>query len=174
MQLSNVFFFLLVLLFLFSGCEKTDANPGAIPYDCEFVQNDADRDGIIDEDERAKMEACAENAFTSKEEVESNLVGEWELVGHGEGWLPVISQPCGYILISETELTFQYQDATIDTIYQLEWIIEESDWQGRTSFALKIPSGNPVGLSAGKFCKQYMYADATPRDGNMYLYKKVK
>ena len=174
MQLLKSSFSILIVLILFSACSKTDTNPGAIPYDCEFVQNDGDRDGIIDEDERAKMEECAANVFNSKEEIENNLIGEWELIGHGEGWIPTTSKPCGYITISEKELTFEYHDANIDTTYQLEWIIEEVQFSRGSYFKLNIISGNPIGLQVSRFCKKYMYSDATPSDGNMYLFEKVK
>ena len=174
MQLSKVPFSILIVLILFSACNKTDTNPDVIPYDCEFVQNDADRDGLIDEDERAKMVECSANAFTSKEEIENNLIGEWELIGHGEGWVSTISKPCGYIIFSEKELTYEYKDANIDTTYQLEWTIKELNGARGTSFGLEIVSGNPIGLVGGNFCEKYIFSDSTPFDGNMYLYEKVK
>ena len=41
-------------------------------------------------------------------------------------------------------------------------------------FRLKIDSDFQQGLRMTNFCENYMFGDATPSDGNMYLYEKVE
>lgn len=164
---------ILALLFssltLFTSCCDDDETPAE--YFCVFEQNDADMDGIIDETERSIMTECDENAFESKSEIEDNLIGEWKLIGHGEGWIPTISQPCGYATFTKEELTFQYNDGIIDTTYIRTWEIEVFD---SSNFRLKINPSGVIGLNITKFSSKYFYGDYTPVDGNMYLYEKVK
>ena len=158
---------------LFS-CKKNE-NEGISEksYDCVFEQNDNDMDGLIDDTERMIMNECMENSLSSKSSIENNLIGEWELIGHGEGWNPDKSQPCGYIIISEDELIFEFRNEYIDITSTHQWHIEEVSSNGNLSFKFKILPESTEGLSISRFCDNYMYGDATPRDGNMYLYKKV-
>ena len=144
-------------------------------YDCTFEQNDEDMDGLIDENERAIMIECQENALTSKAAIENNLIGEWELIGHGEGWVPRISQPCGYLTISMDELVFEFTNAWTDTITTHAWEIEKIEFlSGFSFFRLNIESSDFDKLFINQFCDEYIFGDATPSDGNMHLFKKVK
>ncbi len=49
------------------------------------------------------------NALFEKDIARKNLIGNWELIGHGEGWIPAASQPCSFINISESELVLTFQ-----------------------------------------------------------------
>ena len=140
-------------------------------YDCEFVQNDDDMDGLIDDNESAIMQDCYDNRFTSKSEIEANLIGEWELIGHGQGWVPTISQPCGFITITEDNLYFEFENSTIDTATVHTWEVNSAP---SGIFTLELdPISNLDALFLYVFCDEYMYGDATPVDGNMYLFQKV-
>ncbi len=157
---------------LLSSCNKDD-NEKNVNKNCVFVQNDDDRDGIIDETERMIMNDCIANSLSSKSTIQNNLIGIWELIGHGEGWIPTKSQPCGYIEISDNELTFEFKNAHIDTVTTHLWEIEEVNWPGGQYYRLKIAPEYVEGLFITQFCDDYMFGDATPSDGNMYLYKKI-
>jgi len=163
---------LTLLSFLFFSCNKSDqdlATKNNI-HDCEFIQNDENMDGLIDETERTIMDDCFQSKFTSKNEIESNLIGEWELIGHGEGWTSSPSKPCSFITVSEDQLIFEYKDANLDTATSHDWQITENS---NGIFTIKVTPEYPVGINISIYCDKNMYGDATPRDGNMYLYQKI-
>ena len=116
------------------------------PYDCEFVQVEGTMDGLIDDTERMLMEDCMENSLQSVNRIKSNLIGEWGLVGHGEGWVASVSQPCGHIIINENELTFEFESAYIDTIVTYSWDIETVEWSGGEYYHLKTSPEYVEGL----------------------------
>lgn len=117
------------------------------------------------------MDNCLAREFTSKGVIEANLIGEWELVGHAEGWNGEGSQPCGYITITENELIFEYQDNFVNTITTHEWTIKEMSNQ---NFGLELTPSHPLSaIYSTTFCDGYMFSNATPLHGNMYLYQKV-
>jgi len=171
MKFSNAIFSFFVLISILSACSKKNTTPRS-SNDCEFVQNDADMDGLIDENERTLMDECRTNALTSKSEIENNLIGEWELIGYGTAWVPSLSQPCGTLTFTEEELIFEFQNNSIDTTYQLTWEVEILDTINNNFHRLK--TSGEIALGIGTFCEDYMFGDATPRDGNMYLYQKVE
>jgi len=168
----RIYILFFAILFCFFSCDlsltKTNGNE-----DCMFVQNDSDKDGEIDDDERAYMDDCRENAYDSKSDIEENLIGEWKLIGHGEGWVPTISQPCAYLTISDEELILDVETADLDSETTHTWEIEEIDYSGGTYFRLAVDPQPPTHLFFTNFSEEYMFMDATPLDGNMYLYEKV-
>lgn len=168
--LSNLILVMIILM----SCEKNEDNGIVESYDCVFVQNDDDMDGLIDDTERMLMNECKQNSLLSKSDIESNLIGEWELTGYGGGSIPSISKPCGYIIISEDELTFEFRNGFTDTRSIHLWEIEEVNSSGEQYFRLNVQSEHIEGLFINQFCEKYMYVDDTPLDGNMYLYSKVK
>lgn len=147
--------------------EPTDTVP---EYNCTFEQNDEDMEGLIDDTERELMVTCNDNKLTSKSEIEANLIGEWELVGHGEGWVPRLSQPCSYITITEEELILQFENGYLDTLTTHTWEITAHN---TGNFSLEFTPNDNAGIFINVFCEDYMYGDGTPLDGNMYLYQKV-
>ena len=75
------------------------------------------------------------------------------------------------MIFTEDELTFRFENAYVDATTIHTWEIIENT---NGSFRLAI-SPDPEGeLAVSIFSKDYMYSDATPLDGNMYLYEKVK
>ncbi|MBK9254980.1 MAG: hypothetical protein IPM42_05785 [Saprospiraceae bacterium] len=168
--LTMVLLFLIVTII---SCNKDKETKGNFST-CYFEQIDDNMDGLINDSERKIMNNCTENLLSSKSDIETNLIGKWKLIGHGEGWLPTISQPCGYITISSDELIFEFRNNYIDTITTNEWEIEEVNSGISKYFKLKIDSEYQEGLWITNFCEHYMFGDATPSDGNMYLYEKVK
>lgn len=162
-------------LFLFVGlisCDKPLEENKSLGNDCTFEQIDEDMDGLIDDNERSIMDDCMANELTSVSEIEQNLIGEWQLVGHGEGWVPLVSQPCAYITITEESLVLDFKNSTVDTVTTHTWEIEQ-DALGSLYFYLQT-SDSKAALFINQFCDEYMYGDATPLDGNMHLYQKVK
>ena len=178
-RMKNLNFTLLFIaaLTILSSCKNDLPTEGPIDpiiNDCSFEQNDEDMDGLIDATERSIMEQCANNALLTKSEIEDNLIGEWELIGHGEGWVSKISQPCGHLTITADDLTLEFENAFVDTVTMHSWEIEELNWGTSSFYSLKASPDNAPGLSISQFCSTYMYGDGTPRDGNMYLYEKVE
>ena len=171
--MKSITFQILLLTIVISISSCSDDSDPSNTNDCVFEQNDDDLDGIIDETERSLMEECAKNAFISNSDIEDNLIGEWELIGHGEGWLPTISQPCGYVTFAKSAYSMELHNGLIDTSISGSWFIESIENTSGTSFVLKTDSQFSP-LTGAKFCPKYFYADATPRDGNMYLYEKVE
>ena len=160
---------LFILFFLASACKKNDPVLDDLTDTCVFEQVDANMDGLIDENESMIMQACFDSRFESAEQLQSNIIGFWELIGHGEGWIPSISQPCATIEISEDELIFAYADGNVDQRTTHIWQIAVSP--DNTPYFIVNP---PVeGLNLSIYCAEFMYGDATPRDGNMYLYQKT-
>lgn len=155
---------LILLLFTFALPSCHDA--------CEFEQNDEKMEGKTDDNERKIMDGCHENAFTSKESIEKNLIGKWELVGFAHGWLPTISQPCSSINISENKLVLKFKNSSVDTVSTHSWEVVAT--KDNESFYLNITPTLVSDLSIAVFCENYMYCDGTFADRNMYLYKKVK
>jgi hypothetical protein len=161
----NVIFCLL----LFISCKKDEVTTPR--NNCEFIQNDADLDGRIDDVESRLLDNCEASKLTSKNDIEANLIGEWELVGHGEGWVATFSQPCSYITITDDELIFDYHDNFLDTITTHQWSVKELPNQ---NFTIELtPDQVSSAISLTVFCNEYMFSNATPLDGNMYLYQKV-
>ena len=178
MKHLNLLLIAVIMLTFCVSCIKDDVieecqeEAISTPYVCTFVQNDSDMDGWIDDTERSIMDDCFQNSLNSKTEIENNLIGEWELVGHGQGWFPQVSQPCGYLTFTADELTFDFNDGHIDTITTHTWELEEVNWPSGPKFKLTI-SDQIFAMFINQFCFDYMYGDETPVDGNMYLYQKV-
>jgi len=134
---------------------------------CPFVENSND-DGYISNEEYEIMQFCLDNRIENVEEFSNSILGVWELIGHGEGWVPNVSQPCVKIEITEFELVIDYQDQDLDTVTTHTWAIVDNN---NYPF-LEITPQIYYGLGFQFFCSEYMFADATPADGNMYLYQK--
>lgn len=167
----------LIIVFLFTlitaiSCQEA---PKVLHSDdCVFVQDDETEDGKIDENEKSIMDQCKSDALETKSAIESNLIGEWKLIGHGEGWINKISQPCASISISETDLIFNVTNAVHDSQTTHSWEIDVIDTSNETIFRLTVEPAAPIDLAVKHFCEDYMYVNNTPSDGNMYLYQKVK
>lgn len=165
---------LFTLFTMLLSCSYESDNRSDKLTDCVFEQHDENMDGLIDETERIIMDECMDNRLSSKSSIEFNLIGEWCLIGHGEGWVPSKSQPCAYIEISSEELTLQFQNEFTDTTITTSWEIEEINSDLFNYFKLNIESEFHNGLWITNFCEQFMFGDATPSDGTMYLYEKVQ
>ena len=161
---------ILFSLFFFSNCSDSGRETG---IDCVFVQNDEDMDGLIDDTERSIMNECLKDAFTKREDIEKNLIGEWELVGHGEGWVATVSQPCGYLIFSESTVEVSFNDGSTDTTFSSEWALTTTPGEAPLNNLLSFGAEAKVNFYFNVFCEDYMYTDNTPVDGNMYLFEKV-
>lgn len=162
---------ILVLCFFFSCKDDDSSNPGTeseTTTECTFEQVDADMDGLIDDNERAIMEECSQDALLISSEIKENLIGTWHLIGHGEGWVPTISQPCSSIIFESEQLAFTFVNSSVDTTIISDWDIID----GFAGPSLVSDIGS-FGVFFSTFCNQYMYGDATFVDGNMHLYEKA-
>mgnify|MGYP000117477798 CR=1 FL=1 len=165
----------LFLVALLLSCDKneTEGKLGVFS-DCVFIQDDDTRDGELDDDERKIMDDCRENRLTSISTIESNLIGEWRLTGHVEGWIPTISQPCANLIISENELTFEFINGSIDTITTHQWKISKYTLSNETYFSLVVIPEPVVDLSMHVLCEDHMYGGLFVIDENTYIYTKVQ
>jgi len=173
MRSLTISFFSFMLLICIISCDKVEPEITEKKNDCVFVQNDESMDGQIDESERSIMLECTDNALSSKTSIAQNLLGEWKLIGHGEGWLHSYSQPCGYITITEEGLTVDFENANTKSTTDLTWEIQEINYPSGTIYSLKTSDAHEI-LFINNFSENYMFGDATPSDGNMYLFEKVK
>lgn len=168
-KLSNCFILCLIVSLLTISCKKDTDSP-LKKSNCPFVQNDEDMEGLIDDEERALLNQCKENKLTSKSDIETHLIGEWELIGYGAGSFSSVSQPCSYITITENELVFEFKNEYMDTLTTHTWEVTEN---GSGHFSLEFVPNNKVRVFINIFCSEYMYGNGTPIDSNMHLYQKV-
>lgn len=171
---GSLLFVVVFAALLATSCAK---KPGgdSIANDCLFIQDDNTDDGYISDTEREIMNECYAERLSNTLEIRNNLIGEWKIIGHGEGWFPRVSQPCGYLTIDESQIIFEFTSNSVDTLSIHFWSLEaiESSSQVVLHRIRTTPNLTPrMGLTT--FCDQYMFGDATPFDGNMYLFEKVK
>ena len=103
-KLIFVFF---ISIFILASCDSNDDDL----HDCSFEQIDNNQGGIIDVTEQSLISQCNQSLLTTKSEIENNLIGEWELIGYGNGWSPTISKPCISIKISQNNLLIDFADS---------------------------------------------------------------
>lgn len=164
----------IVALFLFTHCSTKDMNVETVLQDCTFIQDDSTNDGFISDLERSIMIDCHNEQQLDKAIVSENLVGTWELIGHGEGCIATTSQPCSSLFITEDEIEIRFKNASIDTVSRHFWHIVKIQSPSFEYLQLNLNPIPPVWLGLNTFCDQYMYGDATPSDGNMYLFEKIQ
>ena len=169
----RIFLYLFISCLIIS-CDRKVEGTELQPLGCIFDQDDSKMEGLIDETERAIMDACINYTWSSEEALQNNLIGEWELIGHGEGWVPTISQPCAYIVINENDLIFSISNSYLDTTIVYSWSLQLQSGIGLIPYTLSLNPTPIEGLQINHFCENYMFGDGTPADGNMYLYEKVK
>ena len=167
MQYSGILMALILLLTI--GCSDEP-----IPFsECDVDPEKETNDGEIDDTERSIMDDCLKNAFTDKEEIEKHLVGEWILVGHGEGWVFSVPQPCSQLNFTASTVEVQYNDGFIDTSLVTTWEVKSNVKAEPFNHNVQIAGNSVVFFYFDIICDNYMYYDATPVDGNMYLFEKV-
>ena len=165
------YYFIALTIMLTIGCQKDSEVPDqTINYDCEFIEKEESTDGLLDETERSIIMECRETKLTAKSAIESNLIGEWELVGFADGWYSNVTQPCGYIKITQDQLIFDFENEYLDTVSIHTWEIENT-W-------LKVDPPNKH-LSMNIFCNQFMHGSYSDFgvytiDVDQYIYEKVK
>ena len=166
MKFSHIAF--ISILFLTFSCNIfSDNDPNMEDPEEEIT------DGEIDDNERMIMLECHENRFTTKSEVEENLIGEWEIIGHGAGWSINEPQPSGFLTITEDELFFEFKINTTEFIDTAQWEIVDTVHLGEDVFLLETTPELHKASSMVIFCENYMYRNDVPFDGHMYLYEKV-
>ncbi len=162
MSKAYIFFILLCLI----GCKKSESI-SSLEINCPFVQDDDTEDGRIDDAERKIMEDCFASRITNQVLLVENLIGTWDLIGHGEGWVTNVSQPCASIEITSDEAFLTFANEWIDTSSVHSWSLIPG-FAG--DFLLELDPPSAIGLSLNVHCENYMYLDHTPADGNMYLF----
>ena len=161
---------LLSLVVLLCACDDDDARTIQPINDCQFIEQTVTTDGSLDDTERNTIKDCRENELTTNEEIVDNLIGEWELVGFADGWSSNITQPCGYMVITNEELTFEFHSEYADILSVHSWEIENQ--------LLKVDPPNKH-LSMNLFCDQFMHGIFSDfgtfvTDTDQYIYEKVR
>ena len=143
-------------------------------YTC-IIDVDNDRIyGKVDDEEWRIMEECGDNLLTTTEDIKNSLIGAWGLVGYGLGRGSTASQPCEYFIVDSDVLSFHQVNENTDTITVHQWEIEEMVEGGHTYFKINLIPEARNGLSiVDHFCENYMFGNHVPRDGSMYIYKKL-
>ncbi len=158
------------MIFLVS-CRKNEIEE-IIPdkNDCIYENMDVNKDSLTGPCELYLIAECGRNEFTTKDSIEKNLLGEWRLIAYDYYWEQSDIPACGYLKVSESELTFQFMKEGIDTVYTHQWEIEKEI--NVQNFYLKLmPYGS---LRINHFCKKYIYSDDRPFDGKLFLFIKVE
>ena len=152
---------LMVILLLLTSCENVDVN--------------SLNDGLIDEAERAIMDECSSNHLTLKSDIENNLIGEWELIGHGNSTALDESEPKIYLTISNDEIVIEYEDEDENWTDTVSWVVEEVNTSAGQFFRLETTPYH-FEILISNFCENYMYlevASVRVESTKMYLYEKV-
>lgn len=161
---------LLSVLVLLCACDDDDVRIIEPISDCQFVEQANTTDGRWDESERNTVRDCQEDKLTSNEAIATNLIGEWELVGFGDSSFSNITQPCGYMVITNDELIFEFHSEYTDILSVHSWEIENQ--------LLRVHPPNKH-LTMNVFCDQFMHGVFTDFgtfavDVDQYIYEKVK
>lgn len=139
--------------------------------ECNVVINEETIDDWYNDFERNTIEDCFKNKLENKEEIEKNLIGKWDLVGAAKGWGFLTKNTCTQLWFTEEEVSVFIKTETIDTVTTHLWEIMENKNTTRNAFYLKTEPSNVVFTY---FCEDFMFYDATPVDGDMQIYQKVK
>jgi hypothetical protein len=152
------------------SCKKSDIPQPFLQSNCPFVENPDAMQGAVSQEEENIRTDCSNNLLSSKSEITQNLIGEWKLVGYGAGWIPSTSMPCSEFSFSPSNLVVHYHDSWIDTTINYTWTVEEDQNSGH--FFLDTEPSLITGFQINNFCKDFMYFDYMPLDGNMHIYQK--
>lgn len=152
-----------ILIFLLSCGKKDDEEAGI-------------NDGLISEMEEKIMADCSENELSSKNEIENNLIGEWQLIGHGNSIFDEEPQPSINLTISNDDLIFEFKNDNVEILDTLSWEIEEINSPAGQFFRFNTAPVRSE-LLVTQFCEKYMYGQTSPLNADparMYLYEKVE
>ncbi len=171
---TKLIFIATLLTFLMSNCsndEDGSPNKNISIGDCTFVQVDEDMDGIFDEQEQALWQDCIDSKLVVVEDIKENLIGEWELVGHMEGWIPKYSQPCSRVVISENEVFLDFHSNFVDTTITFPLKLNDGSTSG--SFLFEGPQDLGWILPITSVSENLMVGPEGWIDANIYIYEKV-
>lgn len=160
MNSSKIIIILIAILSFLASCEEENLS----------------QDGLIDNEEMELMEACSDNLFTSKSEVEEHLIGTWNLIGYGNSADADRPHPSIHLTINETDLTIDYSDEDEEWTETVSWEIEETSTPAGQFFSLKTTPVQYM-VKIQHFCKNYMYgiiASVRVDQELMFLYEKVE
>ena len=174
----------ILLLFAFEACVDAEPpNPPEIiyppeppsleelyPYECEFVDIDDSPDAKWNGDELEIVRACEDERYKTIEEIENNLKGEWELIGHyTDCWhVGADDQPCGYLWFEDKEVVVDFHDAFIDTLYRTSWEIDEK--HGELTLIFDYPLWQTYRLNS--FCDSHISRVYNGDDFYILIYEK--
>lgn len=138
---------------------------------CKKDQDDGD--GLfISPTERAILDNCIEQQqFQLKEDIETNLIGTWKLVGYGCGFCAPHQPPSAHLTFTEQQGTLVYQSGQQDTTIVFQWSVEPTQGFSSQPYTLQT---DPLhfALHLDHFCPNYIFFDHTAFDGQMFLYRK--
>lgn len=169
----NLIAFICLSLLMFSSCSNDDdGNNGDANSlkPCSFVQNDEDMDGVLDDNERSLWNQCIEEKIEGRAEIRAALIGEWELIGHAEGWIPTLSQPCGKLSITNEEVSLEFHSFHTDTTVTFPFELnEDEDW-----FLIDAPELIEWLLPFSSVSDQLLVGPENVDDATIFIYEKVE
>jgi len=121
----------------------------------------------------AIMTSCSENEFLTREEIEDNLIGNWDLLGIRSGWVNEFEKGNISLEIDEDKIVLNDNDTEefLETAWKLRFI-EVNTYQYFYLETSEEGFNNRLGMET--FCGQYMYGTGLVDDGNTYVYQKVE
>ncbi|MEZ4951351.1 MAG: hypothetical protein R2879_15090 [Saprospiraceae bacterium] len=160
----------LICFALLFACKKSDTPQPFLATNCPFVENPDAMQGAVSTEESEIRTECSNNLLTSKSEITQNLIGEWKLVGYGAGWVPSTSMPCSEFTFTASNLVVNFHNSWVDTTINYTWSVEEDQNTGH--FYLDTEPSLITGFQINNFCKEFMYFDYKPLDGDLQIYQK--
>ena len=119
------------------------------------------------------LEDCQQAAYTEVDQIEKNLIGEWQLIGFGCGeCVPSSVRPEATLVFTENKGTLDLKYGEEDTLLEFSWSIELFNAGTEDiGFRLKTEPAH-FALDMDVYCENYMYFNDTIIDGLFLFYEK--
>jgi len=118
------------------------------------------------------IEDCRNNEFDTREEIENNIIGEWQLIGIRSGWINEFEKKDITLIIDQESI--KLTDRTTGEDSETDWELKFFEVNTYEYYYLETNEptfNNRLGMET--FCKDYMYGTGRVDDGYTYVYAKV-
>ncbi len=118
------------------------------------------------------MRTCRESEFLSREEIENNLIGDWQLIGIRSGWVNEFEKKDIRLKIDAEKIVLN--DRTTGEIFETDWelkFVEVNSYQYHYLETDEDGFNNRLGMET--FCEEMMYGTGRVDDADIYVYYKV-
>ena len=116
---------------------------------------------------------CNGSEITSKEDIENNLIGDWQLIGISTGWVHQFEKSNISLRIDENSIVFN--DVDRGEVIESNWNLIFVEVNSIQYYYLETSEESlRYILGMQTFCDQFMYGNGRVSDGATYVYHKVK